>query len=141
VEVIRALAPETVTELDASRWQDLVRDLEALGKVHVIVTSGGATLEVNGAFGHFSDWGGYFNVQTSSLDMHIRNDAVAAVFAVEKPSHMDGIMVQSFQFYSAQGSAAFKVFLSFGGSEAPADRQRRYAELRAHYARQSAGSS
>jgi hypothetical protein len=37
-----------------------------------------------------------------------------AVFAVEKPGHLDGINTLSFQFYVQAGAAAFKVFLHFG---------------------------
>ncbi len=133
--VIRCLPPEQVTELDASRWQELIQQFERFGKTHVIVTSsGGVTLEVNGEFGKFSTWMGYFNVQTPSLDMHIREEAVAAVFAVEKPSHMDGVKVLSFQFYDAQGTAAFKVFLSFGGKQVPAERRAMFDELRLAFA-------
>ncbi|MBI4581202.1 MAG: hypothetical protein HY718_15980 [Planctomycetes bacterium] len=134
VHVIRALPAEQVTELDASQWQDLVRQFERFGKTHVVVNSAGATLECHGEFGKFSNWGGYLNVQTPSLDMHIREEAVAAVFAVTKPSHMDGVKVLSFQFYDRQGASVFKVFLSFGGKEVPAERRAMFEELRQAFA-------
>ena len=72
VEVIRALPNELSVELQAARSEELIRSFEPLGKVHVIVTNGAVTLESFGQFGNFSDFGGYFNVQTSTLDMHIR---------------------------------------------------------------------
>ncbi len=134
VEVIRALPADQVTEMDASRWMELIERFPDFGKTHVIVNSPSATLEVNGEFGKFSRWMGYFNVQTPSLDMHIREDGVASVFAVAKLSHMDGVPVLSFQFYGPQGHSAFKVFLSFGGKETSPERQQLFNQLKSEFA-------
>lgn len=133
-QVIRAMPEDQVTELDVTRWQDLVRGFERFGKTHTIVSSDGATLECNGAFGKFSNWGGYLNAQTSSLDIHIREDAVASVFAVAKAGHLDGVEVLSFQFYDGKGRSVFKVFLSFGGKELSPERRAIFEELRRTYA-------
>jgi putative hemin transport protein len=130
VEVIRALPDGRAAELDIGRWEELIRGLEALGKVHVIVSNGGATLEAVGQFGNFSTWGEFFNVQTKSLDMHIRWRELAASFAVEKPGHMDGVPTLSFQFYDRSGAAAFKVFLTFGGSAPSEERYAQFTALR-----------
>jgi putative hemin transport protein len=119
VEILRSLPPGRAVELDLTRWQDLFARLENLGKVHVIVSNGAVTLEAIGEFGNFSTWGEFFNVQTKSLDMHIRYKNLAAAFAVEKPSHMSGVNTFSLQFYDTSGASAFKVFLSFG-DKAPA---------------------
>src|SRR5437763_4153421 len=109
VEVVRAMPDGAVIELDAARWEELVQEFEALGDVHVIVTNGGATLEAFGRFGNFSAFGEgdnrYFNVQTRSLDMHVRGATIGSVFAVEKPGHMDGVKTLSFQFYHREGFA------------------------------------
>ena len=48
VEVIRALEGDTAHELDFSRWEELIRAFEALGKVTVILSNGAATVEVFG---------------------------------------------------------------------------------------------
>lgn len=135
VEVIWALPDGLARELDAGRFEELARALEAFGSVHVIVTNGATTLESFGAFGNFSTFGEYFNVQTKTLDMHIRPSQIAAIFAVEKPGHMDGVNTLSFQFYDLRGDAAFKVFLSFGGKPAPPERATRFAELREQFSR------
>jgi putative hemin transport protein len=119
VEVIRAFPDDRAVELDANRWEEVIRALEALGKVHVIVSNGAATLEAKGAFGNFSTTGDFFNVLTKSLDMHIRWRQLGAVFAVEKPGHLTGKKTLSFQFFDRSGQAAFKVFLGFGGSLPP----------------------
>jgi putative heme iron utilization protein len=68
-------------------------------------------------------------VQTDSLDMHIRWEQLAAVFAVEKPGHMNGTVTHSFQFFDKAGAAAFKVFLNFGGP-IPPEREATFVELR-----------
>jgi putative heme iron utilization protein len=139
VEVIRALPEGMATELDASRWEEMVRAFEPLGDVHVIVTNGAVTLEAFGRFGNFSSFGDgenrYFNVQTKSLDMHIRPSTIGSVFAVEKAGHMDGVNTLSFQFYHRDGSAAFKVFLTFGGSAPPPQRVAQFNALRECFAR------
>src|ERR1700681_4135521 len=78
VEVIRAFPTDRVMELDIARWEDLLWSFEALGAVRVLVTNGGTTIEVDGQFGGFSTAGDFFNIQTDSLDMHIRWRQLAA---------------------------------------------------------------
>ena len=134
VEVVRRL-PAAV-ELDAARWEEIIRAFEALGTVHVIVSNGGATLEAVGEFGNFSTWNEFFNVQTDTLDMHIRWPELAAVFALEKPSHMNGVATLSFQFFDRAGHVAFKVFLNFGGKAAP-ESAAEFARLRQRFRKTS----
>jgi putative hemin transport protein len=134
VEVIRAFPADRVIELDIARWEELVRSFEALGLVRVLVSNGAATIEVDGQFGGFSTAGEFFNIQTESLDMHIRWKQLAAVFAVEKPGHMDGTATRSFQFFDEMGAAAFKVFLNFGGPISP-ERETQFTELRTKFRR------
>jgi putative hemin transport protein len=119
VEIIRAFPTDRVVELDIAHLEGLLRRLEALGSVRVLMSNGATTIEVDGTFGGFSMAGEFFNVQTDSLDMHIRWEQLAAVFAVEKPGHMDGNATRSFQFFDQAGAAAFKVFLNFGGPITP----------------------
>lgn len=133
VEVIRALPEDRVTELDASRAIDLIKAFEALEMVHVITNNGVVTLEAFGQFGKFSTMGPYFNVQTKTLDMHIMADGLAAVFAVEKPSHMDGVNTLSFQFFKPDGHSAFKVFLTFGRKAPSQERVDQFNELRERF--------
>jgi putative heme iron utilization protein len=119
VAVIRAFPADRVTELDIGRWERLLLELETLGQVRVLVSNGATTLEVDGQFGGFSTTGEFFNVQTETLDMHIRWQQLAAAFAVEKPGHMDGAATRSIQFFDQAGAAALKVFLNFGGPVSP----------------------
>jgi putative hemin transport protein len=132
-------------ELDAGRWEELLRAFEGLEKVHVIVSNASVTCEVNGRFGGFSTSGEFFNVQSQSLDLHIRHAQLAAAFAVVKPSHMDragpdpataegaagfpGRATLSFQFFDREGSSALKVFLNFGGP-CPPERAAQFLALR-----------
>src|SRR5204863_5303781 len=134
VEVIRAFPADRVAELDIAKWEELLRSIEALGPVRVLVSNGATTVEVDGRFGGFSMAGEFFNVQTDSLDMHIRWQQLAAVFVVEKPGHMDGTATRSFQFFDQAGAAAFKVFLNFGGP-IPPEREALLTELRSRFKR------
>jgi len=134
VEVIRAFPTDRVVELDIARWEELLRSFEAFGSVRVLVSNGAATIEADGQFGGFSTAGEFFNVQTDSLDMHIRGRQLAAVFAVEKPGHMDGMATRSFQFFDQTGAAAFKVFLNFGGPISP-EREKLFSELKTQFKR------
>ena len=133
VEVIRAFPAERATELDVSRCEELLRALEDLGKVHVIVSNGATTCEVVGQFGGFSVWGEFFNVQSKTLDMHIRWKQLGAAFAIEKPGHLDGVNTLSIQFYDRDGAAAFKVFLTFGGGAPAPEKLARFAEYRERF--------
>jgi putative hemin transport protein len=135
VEVIRALPDGRAVELDAARSEELIRAFEPLDNVHVIVSNGSVTSEVVGSFGGFSTWGEFFNVQSGSIDMHIRHARLAAVFAVEKPSHIDGVSTLSFQFYDSDGAAAFKVFVTFGGSAPEPERAALFTEIRERFRR------
>jgi putative hemin transport protein len=140
VEVIRAFPPDRIFELDIGRWEELIRSFEALGPVRVLASNGAVTIEVVGRFGNFSNTGEFFNVQTDSLDMHIRWAQLAAVFAVDKPGHMDGITTHSFQFFDQEGAAACKVFLNFGGPLRQ-ETQRQYTELVGKFKRHSSGGT
>lgn len=126
--VIRAFPPERVTELDIARWEELLHGLQNLGTVRVIVSNACTTAEIEGEFGGFSKTGQFFNVQSSTLDMHIRWEELGAAFAVQKPGHLDGINTLSVQFYDRAGAAAFKVFLNFG-EPVPRERADQFAKL------------
>jgi hypothetical protein len=121
-EILRALPKEQVIELRADAWEDIIRALEPVGDLHVIVNSDAVTLECFGTFGNFSTWQQYFNVQTQSIDMDIRYEELSSIFAVIKPSHMDGRSTLSIQFFDRQGTSAFKVFFTFGGKEPPQEK-------------------
>src|SRR5579884_959153 len=135
VEVIRAMPEGRGVELDAARWEDILRALEEVGDVHVIVSNGAVTCETTGRFGGFSVWGEFFNVQSGSLDLHVRFKELTAAFAVEKPGHTDGVSTLRVQFYDRQGAAALKAFLSFGGAPPAPERRRWFDDLRRRFAK------
>jgi putative heme iron utilization protein len=136
-EIVRALPEGRAVELDAGRWEEIIRSFEVMGTVHVIVSNGAATLESVGQFGGFSTWGDFFNVQTKKLDMHIRWPQLGAVFAVEKRSHLsDEVTTLSVQFFDRSGQSAFKVFLNFGGKPTT-QRQQQFVALRDRFALKS----
>lgn len=136
VEILRAFPEGRAVELDIGRWEEIIRALEGLGKVHVIVSNGCVTSEVVGGFGGFSTFGDFFNVQTKTIDMHIRWAQLGAAFAVEKPGHLDGVNTLSIQFYDRAGASAFKVFLTFGGSAPAPERVAQFEQLRRCFRKQ-----
>lgn len=137
IEIVRHLPDARSTQLDPARIQDLIRDFEAIGKVFVIVNNGAVVMEAHGQFGGFSLTGPFLNVQTDSLDMHISHAKLAAVFAVVKAGHMDGVETVSFQFFTKEGNAAFKTFLTFGGTAPSPERCEQFNTLRDKYALKS----
>jgi putative heme iron utilization protein len=92
------------------------------------------TCEVNGEFGGFSTWGEFFNVQTPTLDLHVRFERLGAAFAVEKPGHLDGGRTLSVQFFDREGHSALKVFLNFGGRPTK-EREAWFAGVRGRFAK------
>jgi putative hemin transport protein len=127
--VIRSLPDGRSVELDVSRWEALFEALAEAGRVHVIVSNGSVTCETVGEFGGFSTWGEFFNVQSGSLDLHIRHEQLGSAFAVEKPGHMGGAKTLSVQLFDRKGDSALKVFLNFGG-KATAERAELFGRLR-----------
>lgn len=131
-EIIRALPEGRAIELDIGRWEEIFHGFVDLGEMHVIVSNGATTIEAVGEFGGFSTWNDFFNVQTKTLDMHIRYPQLGAAFAVEKPSHMNGVKTFSIQFFDTAGAAALKVFFNFG-DKAPPERETRFQEMRERF--------
>ena len=117
VEILRAQEGQSCWELRAKEFQDIVREFEHMGKSHVFCTNKYAVLEAFGEFGGFSVTGPFFNVQTESIDMHIRYEGIDSIFCLEKLGHFDRKPTYSVQFYSPEGDAVFKVFLSRPGPE------------------------
>ncbi|CAN5194163.1 N/A [soil metagenome] len=118
-DILRAFPENLVSELNVSgdRVLDFIKRFEALGRVHVIASNEGCTLESYGYFGSFSVTGPFFNVQTETLDMHIMYKNLASAFALIKPSHQDGQTTYSLQLFTHSGKSAFKVFLYKSVSE------------------------
>jgi putative heme iron utilization protein len=137
VEILRAFPEGRAVELDMGRWEEIIRALESLGRVHVIVSNGCVTSEVVGEFGRFSTLGDFFNVQSKTIDMHIRWAQLGAAFAVEKSGHLDGVNTLSVQFYDKTGASAFKVFLILGGSAPAPERVGLFAQLRDRFRKHS----
>lgn len=133
VEVLRAMPGDSVTELDIAQWEQIIRSFEGLGEFHVVGTNQAATVEAVGEFGKFSKVGPFFNVQ-HTIDMHVRYTHLASVFAVEKPSHMDKKPTLSIQFFSLDGSSAFKAFLWFGVTEPSAEKRAQFEKIRDQFA-------
>ena len=118
-EVLRALG---AVELKADAFEAVMEALKGWGKVHVIVSNRGATMEARGEFGNFSRSGPFFNIEYKGLDLHLRPAAIGAIFLFEKPAHTDGKPTRMLQFYDAQGDAVMKAVC-------PADREDAFKAL------------
>lgn len=117
-----------VRALDTARVEDLLRGLEALGRLYVVCRSASCVLEVKGHFGGFSRSGPYFNVATETLHMHILTGDIGAGFAVIRPGRDPARPMRSLQFFDHGGNASFKVFLLEGVCEAGGDEFTRLEE-------------
>ena len=114
LDVLEVVGVPRATPLDARKWDAILRALPALGAVRVLVSNTAATMESRGTFGGFSQTGDYFNVQTATLDLHLRWREIASAMALEKPSHQTGRPTASIQLFTTNGAAILKVFLLFG---------------------------
>jgi putative heme iron utilization protein len=133
--VLALLGPPRAVVLDIARWEELLRGLPSLGRVRVIASNSGITMETRGTFGGFSLVEGWFNVQTATLDLHLRTAALGSAIAVEKPSHQSGRPTASVQLFDLAGHAIMKVFLLFGEDDDGADgRRQAFEHLRDQFA-------
>ena len=105
-EVLRALGAK---ELRLDAFEPVMEALKVWGKVHVIVSNRGATMESRGEFGNYSRTGPFFNIEYKGLDLHLRPDGIGAIFLFEKPAHTDGRTTRMLQFYDRQGDPVMKV--------------------------------
>lgn len=111
-DVMRAMPLGTNTELDATRSEEVIRGLEALGTLYVVVRNNVSVMEVKGRFGGFSQSGPFFNVAGENLHMHLKLGHVGAVFAVQSPAPEPGKQgMTSFQFFDKGGASALKAFI------------------------------
>lgn len=110
-DVIRALEGEVADALDPVRLEPILADLAAWGRCQVVVTNRGATLESYGEFGGISRSGPFLNVETATLDLHLRPAGISSAFSVDKRGHMDGRPIHTVQFYDTQGDSVMKVVM------------------------------
>ena len=133
VEVLRALG---AAELRAEALEEILGELAGWGRCHVIVSNRGATLEAYGTFGGFSRKGPFLNVETETLDMHLRPAAIRAAFCLDKRGHRDAQPIHTVQFYDDRGDAVLKVVMIRDAETkryAP-EQEARYEVLKARFA-------
>ena len=123
-----------IVPLRVEGFRDLVESFPALGTMRVFVRSRAAVIESVGVFGGFSEAGPFFNVQTDTLDMHILQDEIGAVYSVRKIGHDSSWATHSFQFFDREGDAAFKAFLWEDFPNVPANRIEAFDDLSRRFA-------
>ncbi|MBI2192503.1 MAG: hypothetical protein HYU36_11020 [Planctomycetes bacterium] len=143
VEVLRAQEGRNCWELRADAFEEVMNELLGMGKCHVFCPNRYAVLESFGEFGGYSITGPYFNVQTGTLDMHIRYEGIASMFCLDKLGHMDRKPAHSVQFYDSEGQAVFKVFLTQHSGDGGYDPKHLeiYENLKRRFGRPSAAES
>ena len=110
-DILRAMPPGHATELLIKDMAAFIPGLEKLGLVYFVTRNGGCVCEIRGRFGGFSRSGPFLNVNGDGLHLHVRPDRIATVFHVNPPSSGDKPAWPSLQFFLADGSMTFKVFL------------------------------
>jgi putative hemin transport protein len=124
-----------IVPLRVEAFRELVESFPALGLMRVFVRSRAAVIESVGVFGGFSEAGPFFNVQTDTIDMHILQEEIAAIYSVNKIGHDSTFETHSFQFFDHSGDAAFKAFLWEDFPKVPPGRIALFHELTARFAR------
>jgi putative hemin transport protein len=128
--VVEALVRDwPIVRLREGVFREVMEALQGLGLARVFVRSRAAVIEAVGVFGGYSESGPFFNVQTDTLDMHILQGELGAIFAVEKQAHDSSLATFSFQFFDRAGEAAFKAFLWEDFPNVPAHRVEAFRAL------------
>jgi len=123
-ELLATGCGESVTRLDAP-WPELVGAFERLGTVMALTRNDVVVHEKTGAFENVSASGSMGLVLGEAIDLRVFFSRWRHGFAVETEAH--SAIRRSFQFFDADGTAVFKVFLTGDSDEAA------YHELVAKY--------
>lgn len=110
LDVVKALPEGHRTIVPGSRFSDVMADLQTWGEVLLIVHTPDIVLECVGPIPPGNVGRGYFNLHGDSpVGGHIRYDNCAEIAFVSRP--FMGRSSCSIQFFNAQGTAMFKVFV------------------------------
>ncbi|MEO8275182.1 MAG: ChuX/HutX family heme-like substrate-binding protein [Thermoanaerobaculia bacterium] len=93
----------------APRWEDLVADLESLGRVMVLTRNEWAVIEKEGPFGNIKFFGPVGQVVGEEVDLRLFTNNWRSAFAAEIETAKGER--QSLQFFDRHGVAVFKIYL------------------------------
>lgn len=111
VAIVRVLPDGRSKELDDSKMEDIIKDIEQLGLVYCVVRNPAVVSESKGVFGGFSKSGPFLNVAGKNIHLHLMLSEFKFVFAVNVPRTEETPPMYSFQFFQPSGMAAIKVFV------------------------------
>jgi putative heme utilization carrier protein HutX len=110
LEVVRSLPHDLCTVVPGEHFGDIMEALTGWGRVLFIVHTPDIVLECEGPLPPGTFGRGYFNLHGDSpLGGHIRADACDAIAFVARP--FMGRPSRSVQFFNAEGSSIFKIFV------------------------------
>ena len=110
LDVLTALPEEHRTIVPGALFTEVMADLETWGEVLVIVHTPDIVLECVGSIPPGQVGRGYFNLHGDSpIGGHIRFENCTSIAFVSRP--FMGRPSRSIQFFNAQGTAMFKVFV------------------------------
>lgn len=110
LDVVKALPEDFRTVVAGSLFSDIMADLEAWGEVLVIVHTPDIVLECVGPIPPGTIERGYFNLHGDSpIGGHIRYESCTEIAFVTRP--FNGRQSCSIQFFNADGTAMFKIFV------------------------------
>ena len=111
VAVIRVLPDDRSKELDDSKMEELIKDIEHLGLVYLVVRNPAVVSETRGVFGGFSKSGPFVNVAGNNIHVHLMLANFKFAFSVTVPGSDDSPPMYSLQFFQPSGIAAMKIFV------------------------------
>ncbi|HBR99210.1 MAG TPA: heme utilization cystosolic carrier protein HutX [Gammaproteobacteria bacterium] len=111
LEVLRHMPEGMATELPATQFEAILKDVKTWGNVTTIVESAGSIFELKCPFPNGSSKFGYYNLggPDTPFHGHLKLDTVAAIFLVSKLFH--GVMTHQIMFIDTAGGCIFKIYL------------------------------
>ena len=114
VEVVRAFPDDRAVELDAQRWEDLIRRLEGSARCMSSSPTGQPPWRQTASSGISARPAISSTSRPHPWTCTSAGEEIGAVFAVEKPGHLDGRKTLSFQFFDRSGHAASRCSWALG---------------------------
>lgn len=110
-EVVRHLSKDHATIIDGDYLPDILEDISGWGVVMIIVHTDGLVAEVKSALPKANRARGYFNFHGDApFGGRLKEDACTHIAFVDRP--FMGRSSASVQFFDAEGTAIFKVFVA-----------------------------
>lgn len=104
-EFVALSCGESCSQLDSSRFEQLLTKLEPIGEVMALTRNEAMVLESHGIYKDVSSAHGHIIINTKQIDLRLRVSAWKYGFAVEENAR------QSLQFFDQFGEATHKIYI------------------------------